>query len=98
MRLFALGNYQLEHDTMYSWKELESMLASRRAKAQSAAMTPEARHARALHAVSKRKWRAPKPKDEKGHPIDEEKSEPNPMVQEDVLKRTSDGQIKNDNA
>ena len=47
--------------TMYSWKELESMLARRRAIAQSEAMTPEARIARAKHAVSKRKWRAVKP-------------------------------------
>jgi len=47
---------------MYTWKELESMLASRRAKAQSAAMTPEERSERARHAVAARKWRAVKPK------------------------------------
>ena len=57
---------------VYTWAQLESMLASRRAKAQSAAMTPEQRIARARHAVAARKWRAPKPKDEQGHPMGEE--------------------------
>ena len=62
---------------VYTWAELESMLASRRAKAQSAAMTPEERIARARHAVAARKWRpkklqAEKSEDELGHPMGEE--------------------------
>lgn len=45
---------------VYTWPELESMLASRRAKAQSAAMTTEERIARAKKAVAARKWRPKK--------------------------------------
>lgn len=69
--------------TMYTWKELESMLARRRAIAQSEAMTPEERSERARHAVSKRKWRAVKlksdvvaitAKTESGHPMGEKDS------------------------
>ena len=59
---------ELRHNetVVYSWKQIESMLASRRAKAQSAAMTPEARSERARHAVAARKWRAVKQKDSSG--------------------------------